>query len=58
MSDSSFGPCRMRFTEIMCPNCGNRTGVSVRDGNVLVYCRKCALTIDVTIRREDTQPTR
>ena len=37
------------YTELMCPACGRRTGVSIHTGAAIVYCRRCKTLIEITV---------
>ena len=42
-------PPEFGCTDVICPNCGHRTGISIRRGAIVVFCFKCKAKTRVTI---------
>jgi transposase len=38
-----------KATEVMCPVCGHRLGMSIRLGDVEIYCRRCKAVIAIRV---------
>jgi ribosomal protein L37AE/L43A len=36
-------------TNVLCPECGRRTGTRLGEGDAIAYCRYCKLEIEVII---------
>lgn len=37
-------------TVVHCPQCGKRTDLRIRSGDVIVFCDRCRVDIEVSIR--------
>ena len=43
-------PPRSRWTEIICPSCGHRTGTEIRMGEIRIFCTRCHEKFEVSIK--------
>jgi hypothetical protein len=49
MSDTSVIESGGR-TMLLCPRCAKRTGLELREGEAVAYCRRCDIRIEIAIR--------
>ena len=46
-------------TVVHCPQCGKRTALRISSGDVVVYCDRCKIEIEVSIhviKKQETEP--